>query len=571
MTINKFKWENLVLISILTILFAILLTAHASATTDENVKVILTSGSIGINERVQFNAFTVKAHEFHDDTVSLAIYKNDNFLELFDFYENESRQYEDLSLDVLKIEKSSALVAFSMNDIRTVWTELEPSHAFWGDYIQKDKYGIEIVSFADNSVNLGIFVNGNELVEETYYPGTENVYLDDFKIHVSNIESNGYVDLRFFKKMPLDITGIIKTKKDVYKPDEAVNCEVEIFNSGDATINLADVKLTTEPAGKILTPRYQINNLLPNQTHIFKFSLASVAENEDENIKINAEVTLIDYFGKRYTYTLSKNIYISSGVGIIKEVVPQELEFHSDSHTASNVAIIKLNVFNVGGTGKNVVIYDSIPDNIRLYNSSSLEWNKNITPEGFINIVYYVIPDIPGEYTLPPAEVFVNDKTVYSTEVSFKVHGPVISITKTASIKDDRVQVTNYIENEGDRAAYVIVIDNLPQDSIIISGSEFWDDVMQPGESGQFNYSIQYPGELDTLPGASVQYQDIKGDKWYFESNPVLLNPDDVNSEISKTELFEFLLSSYFILLLVIAIIMIAIAFVIYTQSGLYD
>ncbi len=571
MTTNKFKWENIVLISILIILFVIFSTAYASATTDENVKVIRTSGSIGINERVQFNGFTAKAHEFHDDTVSLAIYKNDNFVELFEFYENESRQYEDLWIDVLKIEKSSALVAFSMNDIQTVWTELEPAHALWGDYIQRDKYGIEIVSFAVNSVNLGIFLDGNELVEETCYPDSENVYLDNFKIYISNIDKNGNVDLRFFKKMPLDITGIIKTKKDVYKPDEAVNCEVEIFNSGDTTINLADVKLTTEPAGKILTPRYQVNNLLPDQTHILEFSLASVAENEDETIKINAEVTLIDYFGKRYTYTVSKNIYISSGVGIIKEVFPRELEFHSDPHTASNVAMIKLGVFNVGGTGKNVKIYDSIPDNIRLYNSSSLEWDRIIASEGFVNIVYYVIPDIPGEYTIPPAEVFVNDKTVFSTEVIFKVHGPVISINKTASIKDDRVQVTNYIENEGDCAAYVIVIDNLPQDSIIINGSEFWDDVMQPGESGQFNYSIQYPGKLDTLPGASVQYQDIKGDQWYLESNPVLLSPDDINPEISKIELVEFLLSSYIILLLVIGIIMIAIGFVIYTQSRLYS
>ena len=570
MIINKFKWENLVLIPILTILIFILLTSYASAITDENVKVIRTSGNIGINERVQFNGFTVKAHEFHDDTVSLAIYKNDNFVELFDFYENESRQYEDLWIDVLKIEKSSAFVAFSMNDIQTVWTELGPAHVFWGDYIQKDKYGIEIVSFADNSVNLGIFLDGNELVEETCYPNTEYVYLEDFKIYVSNIDKNGNVDLRFFKKMPLVITCIIKTKKDVYKPDEAVNCEVEVFNSGYSTINLADVKLTTEPAGKILTPRYQVNNLLPNQTHILEFSLASVAENEDETIKINAEVTLIDYFGKRYTSTVSKNIYISSGVGIIKEVFPRELEFHSDSHTASNVAMIKLDVFNVGGTDKNVKIYDSIPDNIRLYNSSSLEWNKNITSEGFVNIVYYVIPDIPGEYTIPPAEVFVNDKTVYSTEVKFKVHGPLISINKTASIKDDGVQVTNYIENDGDCAAYVIVIDNLPQDSIIISGSEFWDDVMQPGESGQFNYSIQYTGKLDTLPGARVQYQDIKGDQWHLESNPVLLSPGDINPKISKIELFEFLLSSYLILLLIIGIIMIVIGFVIYTQSRLY-
>jgi len=567
MTISKFKWENLVLILILNILFFILLTAHVSAITDENVKVIRTSGNIGINERVQFNGFTVKAHEFHDDSVSLAIYKNDNFVELFDFYENESRQYEYLWIDVLKIEKSSALVAFSMNDMQTVWIELEPVHAHWGDYIQKDEYGIEVVSFTDNSVNLGIFVDGDELIEETCYQDTEKLYLGDFKIYVSYIDENGTVDLRLFKKMPLDITGMIKTKKDVYKPDEAVNFEFEIFNSGNTTINLADVKLTTEPSGKILTQRYQVNNLPPNQTHIFECSLASVAENEDETIKINAEVTLIDYFGKRYTYTVSKNIYISSGVGVIKEVVPKELEFHLDSHTASNVAMIKLNVFNVGGTSKNVNIYDSIPDNIRLYNSSLLEWNKNITPDGFVNIIYYVIPDIPGEYTLPPAKVIVNDKTAYSTEVLFEVHGPVISIDKTASIEDNIVHVTNYIGNEGDRAAYVTVIDNLPQDSIIVSGNEFWDDVMQPGESGQFNYSIQYPGKLNTLPGASVEYQDIEGDQWYFESNRVLLSPDDINPEISKTELFEFLLSSYFILLLVIGIIMIVIGFVIYTLS----
>jgi hypothetical protein len=569
MTIYKFKWKNLVIISILTILFVIFLTAHAhaSATTDENVKVIQSSGSIGINERVQFNGFTVKAHEFHNDTVSLAIYKNDNFVELFDFYENESRQYENIWIEVFKIEESSALVAISINDIRTVWTELKPAHALWGDYIQKDIYGIQIISFTDNSVTLGIFVNGNELVEETYNPNNENVYLDDFKIYVSNIDKNGNVDLRFFKKMPLDIRSIIKTKKDVYKPDEAVNCEVEIFNSGNTTINLADVKLTTEPVGKILIPRYQVNNLPPNQTQILEFPLAYVAENEDETIKINAEITLIDYFGKRYTFTVSKNIYISSGVGVMKDVVPQELEFYSDSHAESNVALIKLNVFNVGGTGKNVMIYDSIPDNVRLYNSSSLEWNKEVAPGGVVNINYYVIPDIPGEYTFPPAEVFVDDKTVYSTEVLFKVHGPLISIDKIASIEDDRIQVTNYIENEGDRAAYVIVIDNISQDSVIINGSEFWTDVMQPGESGQFNYSIQYPGELDKLPGASVQYQDIKGDQWHFESNPVFLSPDDFNSEILKKELFEFLLSSYLILLLVIGTTMIAIGFVIYTQS----
>ena len=184
MNTNKFKFENLFLIFMLTIIFIIFITAHASATTAENVKVVQTSGNIKINERIQFNGFSVKLHELHNDTVTLAIYNNDNFVELFKFYENESRQYEDIWVEVFKIEDSSVLTAISMENIRTVWTELEPAKGFWGDYIQRDRYGIEIVSFNDNSVKLGIFADGDELVVEAYSQGTENVYLDDFKIYV---------------------------------------------------------------------------------------------------------------------------------------------------------------------------------------------------------------------------------------------------------------------------------------------------------------------------------------------------------------------------------------------------
>ncbi|TFH38947.1 MAG: hypothetical protein E4G94_11625, partial [ANME-2 cluster archaeon] len=224
-----------------------IIPGSAAVTTDEQVWVIQSSGNIGLNEKIEYGSISVKVHEFLDDRVTLAVYEDNNFLELFDFYEGEWRQYQNIRVEVHSIEGSRTLIAISILDTRTIWTELEPMKAFWGDYIQRDVYGIEIFSFDNDSVTLIVYENRNKLEDMKYHIGEEYQYLDDFKIHVSNIESNGYVELQFFKKLPLSINGNVKTQKDVYRPNEKISFQIEISNSGNTPINLMEMNVRTDP------------------------------------------------------------------------------------------------------------------------------------------------------------------------------------------------------------------------------------------------------------------------------------------------------------------------------------
>jgi hypothetical protein len=563
------------LLSILILLVLMMIPASGAITTDEQVWVIQSSGNIGVHEKIEYGNISVKVHEFHDDRVSLAVYEDNNFLELFDFYEGEWRQYQNLRVEVHRINGSRTLIAISTLDTRTIWTELEPVNAFWGDYIQRDIYGIEIFTFDNDSVNLIVYENRNKLEGVKYHIGEKYIYLDDFKIYVSNIDSKGNVELQFFKKFPPSINGIVKTQKDVYRPNEKITCQIEIINSGNSPINLVEMDFKTEPNlnnNLIQTT----NDLFPNQTYIFNIPVLTTDENEDSNILMEVNVTLIDYFGKKNRYYFSKNIYISTSIGIIKEVVPHELEFQDGSRNVQNVAKVQLNIFNVGTTGKNLTINEHIPNNISLYNSSNLEWTREIGPGEIFNITYYIIPDIPGVYTLPAAEVHFDNKTIRSGSVLFSVHAPIILVQKSANIAGDIIIVTNNIQNIGTRAANVIVTDNIPEKSTIINGNEFWTKVMQPGESGKFNYSLQNHKELDSLPRASVQYLDIRGNTWYSVSNSVELKPIDQKSnnmisDINSKDFMIFLGFSYIIIIGLIICVLVLIGSVIYIQESKQD
>ncbi|HUV81803.1 MAG TPA: hypothetical protein VMW53_01820 [archaeon] len=560
---------------ILLLLGLMIIHGSATATTDEQVWVIQSSGNIGLNEKIEYGRISVKVHEFRDDRVSLAVYEDNNFLELFDFYEGEWRQYQDTRLEVHRIEGYRTLIAISTLDTRTIWTEFEPMKAFWGDYIRRDVYGIEIFSFENDSVTLIVYENRNKLEDVKYHIGDEYQYLDDFKIHVSNIESNGYVELQFFKKLPLSINGNVKTQKELYRPNEKITFQIEITNSGNTPINLVEMDVRTDPYlhnDLIQTT----NDLFPNQTYMLEVPVLTTDENENSNILMEVDVTLIDYFGNKYSYSFSKNIYISTSIGITKEIIPHELEFQDKSRNVQNVAMVQLNVFNVGTTSKNLSIIEHIPDNISLYNSSYLEWTREIAPGEFFNITYYITPDIPGEYTLPAAEVFFDKKMILSGKVLFSVHGPIISIQKSANVVGDIIIVTNNIQNTGTRAANVIVADNIPEKSMIINGNEFWTKVMQPGESGKFNYSLQNHKELDSLPAASVQYLDIRGNTWYSESNSVELKPiglrsDNMKSDTNNKNFMIFLGFSYITIIGLIICVLIIIGSIIYIWDSKQD
>ena len=537
---------------------------------NEEVMVIRTSGNIGVDERIRYNDYTIKVHEIHNDTVSLAVYKYNKFKELYDFYEDETRQYEDFQVEVLRIEGSSVLIAISTAGMMSVWSQRKPAHAFWGDYLTRDEYGIEVQSFENDSVNLVIYNNDNKLMYDTFYTGTVYEYLDDFMIYVTNIDRDGYVDILFYKRHPLDITGSMKTEKEVYKPDEYIHCEVEITNNAKMPINLADIVLTTQPAVDIVIPMQQVTDIKRNQSHMFEFLLAPSKKNENMNLNINANVMLVDYVRRKYTYTFEKNVYISSNIGIIKKVIPSEVELHDDSGIAQSAALVQLTVFNVGTENKTIMVNDTIPEGINLYKSSLLEWNRSIMPGGVINITYSIIPDSPGEYILPPCNILLNNTVIQSAAVPFIVHGPVIHINKAAHLIDDTVYVTGYVENIGDRAAQVLVNDNIPYNCSLIEGNVLWDDILKPGDSGQLEYSITHYEGLEILQGASVRYQDVTGNIWYFESEPVEITIEVFKPDVGRVSMVLFLLSSYFIIFILVVGIVALIGTSVNTYGGKY-
>jgi len=555
---------------IIVLISILIVPVSGTIDTSEEVMVIRTSGNIGVDERIRYNDYTIKVHEIHNDTVSLAVYKYNKFKELYDFYEDETRQYEDFQVEVLKIEGSSVLIAISTAGMMSVWSQRKPAHAFWGDYLTRDEYGIEVQSFENDSVNLVIYNNDNKLTHDTFYTGTVYEYLDDFMIYVTNIDRDGYVDILFYKRHPLDITGSIKTEKEVYKPDEYIHCEVEITNNARMPINLADIVLTTQPAVDIVIPIQQVTDIKRNQSHMFEFLLAPSKKNDNMNLNINANVMLVDYVRRKYTYTFEKNVYISSNIGIIKEVIPSEVELHDDSGIAQSAALVQLTVFNVGTENKTIVVNDTIPEGINLYKSSILEWNRSIMPGGVINITYSIIPDSPGEYILPPCSILLNNTVIQSAAVPFIVHGPVIHIIKAAHLIDDTIYVTGYVENIGDRGAQVLVNDNIPYNCSLIEGDMLWDDILKPGDSGQLEYSITHYEGLEILQGASVRYQDVTGNIWYFESEPVEITIEVFKPDVGRVSMVLFLLSSYFIIFILVVGIVALIGTAVNTYGGKY-
>ena len=148
------------------------------------------------------------------------------------------------------------------------------------------------------------------MAEDTYFAGTAYEYFDDFMIYVTNVDRDGYVDIQFYKRHPLDIKGCIRTQKDVYKPDELIYCEVEITNTAKIPINCANVVLITEPAVDIVWSMQPVNDIGHNQSQVFDFILAPSHKNENLNLRINAQVMLADYIRRKYIYTFEKNVYI---------------------------------------------------------------------------------------------------------------------------------------------------------------------------------------------------------------------------------------------------------------------
>lgn len=177
----------------------------------------------------------------------------------------------------------------------------------------------------------------------------------------------------------------------------------------------------------------------------------------------------------------------------------------------------EIKVRNLRVVPTSIELVQVIPDGLIFDPDVDMEWNCTLAPEGQKSFQYSLKALRPGTYNFTGTQVLVRmDGRVYSkvlNDTQFVVHGPHINLTKTHSAES--IQVNDIIRmqvmavNEGDRAAYVSVSDELPLGAVLVEGTTSNSRIVYPSESITLDYSIRLgkAGNI-VMPSAKASFTD---------------------------------------------------------------
>ena len=223
-------------------------------------------------------------------------------------------------------------------------------------------------------------------------------------------------------------------------------------------------------------------------------------------------------YPKKNSYPLSVNASWSDSNGIvhtvqrsatikIKDPIKIRKNMVDEIGIGKNV-YVSISVTNVQSRNIHVVLNDSIPANFKfIEGNENLSWEFDLPAGEFRVFEYTLLPEIPGKVKMPAASATWNmwgdSINTNSNTPSIDVHGPYIYVTKTLNSekasatvnvqKNDLIDVTVEMENIGDMPVNVTITDVLPKSTLLVedSGVLEYNDIIQPGESTQFNYSMR--------------------------------------------------------------------------------
>jgi hypothetical protein len=190
----------------------------------------------------------------------------------------------------------------------------------------------------------------------------------------------------------------------------------------------------------------------------------------------------------------------------------------------------------------------------------NVDQTVNISPYSKNTIQYSVKALRPGNYTIPPTEIEIIDNGIkyyqYTNSTELVVYGPYINATKTAKVDGNDphlYDITIEVKNEGNRAAYVEINDEMLPNSIVMEGKTATEMVIFPDKVKTLEYSIRIEDIKvnPIVPSAEVYFSDSKGysdtfktKKFYlFEEEevpePIEIPEDDQDTEVSENSTEE--------------------------------
>ncbi|TGC09175.1 DUF11 domain-containing protein [Methanolobus halotolerans] len=224
------------------------------------------------------------------------------------------------------------------------------------------------------------------------------------------------------------------------------------------------------------------------------------------------------------------------------------VEKRSDEIYMDERAHIEVNIKNLGGIPlENVELISSIPQEFILDPDIDQVRNFSMAAYGQKTVRYSLKALKPGTYNFSGTRVLVNmegrtyTKTLNNSEII--VHGPFLNLVKSVSADSvqvgDVLDVNVIVKNEGNRATYVSVSDEIPPGAVLVSGETSGGKVLHPADSLDLTYSVRMKmaGNI-VIPSVKVKSVDSKEYEDTVYSRRFLLQVSDP-SQSSDSDRFE--------------------------------
>jgi hypothetical protein len=486
-------------IKMIILIIIIFLFTIASSGSSESVWAAKNTGFIKSNESIYFENYLVRSKIVNNTKTIISVHKDENLVEISEFFINDSKKYDSVQISLLGINKDSSWISISKLENKNVWHPFSKKLMNWGEKYTIDNYSIDIDTIGIDSANLTIYSKDTSTLD-TFMKDELKKY-GDLGILIRNINRTGFLELEFFSSRLQGIKNEILTDKDEYLPDETVH--ITLRTTSDYEQNIMGIFLESLPNTDILPDKFLITGF--NGTRALRSQITRLPANS--TVTITATIETHDYYDRRSITSVSKNVRIAPVISIVK---------HVTSEMENETAPVQLYVYNSGTSNKSIEVHDHIPEG---FGGKELNWNIEVGPGKSTILTYYVKPEKPGLYVFPEAIALWDDQSSISNRAQMIMHMPYIEIIKKISYNKGRTDVLLYVNNTGDRPAQVKVFDRVPQSSSIVSGVTEWSGMLNGGGSASFIYALH--GNIDTFPAADATYRDVSGVIRQTRSNTV--------------------------------------------------
>jgi hypothetical protein len=512
-------WARIILISIALVMAC---APAAGDRCEEDVWACQGVYEINLSERAVIGDYTIKLREISNNSAMLVLYRNKQFIDRYSMSEGDIETYFDrFRITLLRIENESVTVKPYIYGKEKLWAKEDAVNLLVGENHSTGDYLIHIIDFTDESVNLSIDKGGIHLASDRFDLGDSRIYDGALKVCVRYLQDD-YCIIETYHLLKPDMVINISVD-DIYQPDQMIECGITIRNNG---VPVRDVLLDVQVSIKPDTS----SDAVFNETFWESFSMWYQAIYSSEvcnqtiyppvlpypsNISIVASVNGYIWNGDSYSTNYTRETRITPYILARKSVTPDEL-------TVPESATVTITVRNLRDGGTDIELTDTVPDGFVIETTPTAGWAFRLAPHSCRNVTYQVAAREVGTFEVPACRAAYEGYAVSSLPGSITVHGPAITAEKMllATLDEHTRQVAIRIENRGDRAANIAVVDEIPLGVVVIGGDTAGKARILPQESYNHTYVIQFE-DLGSLPPAVVRFVDDYGNNGTVRSNPV--------------------------------------------------